>query len=62
MSEKFPEYEYTPPTRELLVRSMYSDGLYIGLCRFCKQKIRANSEKELMEHKCDGQNRIHTNK
>lgn len=62
MSEEFPEYEYTPPTRDVLVRSMHGDGLYIGVCRKCKQKVKASSEKELMSHKCDGEARVYTNK
>lgn len=46
--------DYTPPTREALVKSMYSDGLYIAVCRICKEKIRANSLEELKKHKCKG--------
>lgn len=45
---------YNPPTREAMVRTMYSDGLYIGVCRKCKQKIRGRNIEELKAHKCDG--------
>lgn len=44
--------DYTPPTREALVKSMYSDGLYIAVCRFCKEKIRGRNIEELKQHKC----------
>lgn len=43
---------YTPPTREALVRSMYSDGIYSAVCRKCKVKIRGKNIDELKEHKC----------
>jgi hypothetical protein len=46
--------EYHPPTRDALVKSMYSDGVYIGVCKKCNQKIRASSIDELKKHKCDG--------
>jgi hypothetical protein len=49
---------YNPPTREAVVKSMYSDGLYIGVCRQCKQKIRGKNIDELKQHKCDGKIRI----
>lgn len=53
MEKSLDDKPYQQPTREALVRSMHSDGLYIGVCRFCKQKIRGSSLKELQDHKCD---------
>jgi hypothetical protein len=29
--------DYTPPTREALVKAMYSDGLYIATCDSVKK-------------------------
>lgn len=45
---------YNPPTREAVVKSMYSDGIYVGICRKCKQKIRGKNIEELKAHRCDG--------
>jgi len=62
MSENpFSVYEYRPPTREALVQSMESTGIYIAVCKFCKTKVRASTQTELMLHKCD-ETRIHTSK
>lgn len=43
---------YTPPTREALVKTMFSDGIYVAKCKKCGDKIRGQNLKELREHKC----------
>lgn len=45
---------YTPPTREAVVRAMYSDGIYITRCKKCNEKVRGRNMEEINAHKCRG--------